>query len=51
MLLKLRNGHMIVTVKDAESQVCKSWVSGGIVKVTSECDMKSWGLRHRTILN
>jgi hypothetical protein len=41
MLLKLRHVHMTVTVKDTESQVGKSWVSGGIVKVTSKCDMKS----------
>jgi hypothetical protein len=46
MLFKLRHVHMIVTVKDTESQVGKSWVSGSIVKVTSECDVKSRTVRH-----
>ena len=40
MLLKLRNGHMIVTVKDTKSEVCKSWVPSGIVKVSGKCNMK-----------
>ena len=46
MLFKLRHGDMIVAIKDAETQICKTRFSSDIVEVTSERDVKGRANRH-----